>query len=155
MEEDFRDRGAGLLRAETAVQHPGDRARQESGVKLSQRLRGQSGPERALVDDPALAGSVLRMRRMFLGGLTPRVLARSEPLIRELQRIGAAHGVSASVVAVSWVISYYGDTVVAIPGASDPAHARDNAAAMDVRLGEAELARLAEVSDVSGVSPQR
>jgi aryl-alcohol dehydrogenase-like predicted oxidoreductase len=53
--------------------------------------------------------------------------------------------VSASVVAVSWVISYYGDTVVAIPGASKPTHARDSAAAMGVRLSEAELARLAEM----------
>lgn len=60
--------------------------------------------------------------------------------------IGAAYGVSPSVVAVSWVISFYGDTVVAIPGASKPAHARDSAAAMDLRLTDRELTRLNEAS---------
>jgi aryl-alcohol dehydrogenase-like predicted oxidoreductase len=49
-------------------------------------------------------------------------------------------------VAVSWVISFYGDTVVAIPGASKPAHARDSAAAMDLRLTDRELTRLNEAS---------
>ena len=94
---------------------------------------------------PELAAAVPRIRRA-IGGFTPRGLARTEPLIRELREIGTAHGVSPSVVALSWVISFYRDTVVAIPGASKPAHARDNAAAMDLRLAEKELARLDEIS---------
>lgn len=44
------------------------------------------------------------------------------------------------------MISFYGDTVVAIPGATKPEHARDSTAAMDVRLSEAELTRLDEIS---------
>jgi aryl-alcohol dehydrogenase-like predicted oxidoreductase len=96
-------------------------------------------------DRPELAAAVPRIRRA-IGGFTPKGLARTEPLIRELREIGTAHGVSPSVVALSWVISYYRDTVVAIPGASKPAHARDSAAAMDLRLTEKELARLDEVS---------
>jgi aryl-alcohol dehydrogenase-like predicted oxidoreductase len=50
------------------------------------------------------------------------------------------------VAALSWVISFYGDTVVAIPGASKPAHAKDSAAAMDLRLTPKELTRLDEIS---------
>ena len=85
--------------------------------------------------------------RHSLGGFTPKGLARTEPLIRELRLIGQARGVSPSVVALSWVISFYGDTVVAIPGASKPAHARDSAAAMDLALTDKELASLGEAAN--------
>lgn len=94
---------------------------------------------------PELAASVPRIRRT-VSGLSPKNLARTEPLIRELRAIGDAHGVSPSVIALSWVIRFYGDTVVAIPGASKPEHARDSTAAMDVRLTDKELTRLDEIS---------
>jgi aryl-alcohol dehydrogenase-like predicted oxidoreductase len=96
-------------------------------------------------EQPELAAAVPRFRRS-IGGFTPKGLARTEPLIRELREIGAAHGVTPSVVALSWVISFYRDTVVAIPGASKPAHARDSAAAMDLRLTRKELTRLDEAA---------
>jgi aryl-alcohol dehydrogenase-like predicted oxidoreductase len=73
-------------------------------------------------------------------------LARTLPLIDELRAIGAAHGVSTAQVALAWLIAFYGDTVVAIPGATRPEQARANAAAMDVRLTEDELARIERVS---------
>lgn len=94
---------------------------------------------------PELAAALPRARRL-LGGFTPKGLARTEPLIRELRAIGTAHGVSPSVVALSWVITFYRDTVVAIPGASKPAHAKDSAAAMDLVLTPGELTRLDETS---------
>lgn len=94
---------------------------------------------------PELTASVPRIRRT-VSGLSPKNLTRTEPLIRELRAIGDAHGLSPSAIALSWVISFYGDTVVAIPGATKPEHARDSAAAMDVRLSEAELTRLDEIS---------
>lgn len=94
---------------------------------------------------PELLASVPRMRRT-VSGLSPKNLARTESLISELRAIGDAYGVSPSVIALSWVISFYGDTVVAIPGATKPEHARDSTAAMDVRLSEAELTRLDEIS---------
>jgi len=94
---------------------------------------------------PELVASVPRLRRA-VGGLSKSGLARTEPLIRELRQIGAAHGVSPSVVALSWVITFYRETVVAIPGASKPAQAADTGAAMDLELTERELAKLDEVS---------
>jgi aryl-alcohol dehydrogenase-like predicted oxidoreductase len=92
-------------------------------------------------EQPAAVKSLPWMRRT-IAGLSPKGLARTEPLIRELVSIGSAYGVGASVVALSWLITYYGDTVVGIPGASKPAQARDSAAAMSLRLTEKELERL-------------
>ena len=43
-------------------------------------------------------------------------------------------------------MTYYGEAVVAIPGASRPEHAADAAAAMDLRLTAAEVERIDHVS---------
>lgn len=73
-------------------------------------------------------------------------LARTLPLVEELRSIGMARGVSATQVALAWVITFYGETVVAIPGATSPDHARENAAAMKLSLTKAELSRLERAS---------
>jgi aryl-alcohol dehydrogenase-like predicted oxidoreductase len=49
-------------------------------------------------------------------------------------------------VALSWLITRYGEAIVAIPGASRPQQASENAAAMDLLLSEKEVARLDDVS---------
>ncbi len=73
-------------------------------------------------------------------------LARTLPLVEELRSIGIARGVSATQVALAWVITFYGETVVAIPGATSPDHARESAAAMQLSLTTAELSRLERAS---------
>jgi aryl-alcohol dehydrogenase-like predicted oxidoreductase len=95
--------------------------------------------------DPGRVRSLPRIRRL-LSGLGARTLARTAPLIDELGAIGRAHGASVGQVALSWLIRFYGDTVVAIPGASKPQQARESAAAMELDLTERELGRLDEVS---------
>ena len=100
-------------------------------------------------DDRALARSLPWVRRL-LGGFSDRQQSRTEPLINELRAIGRAYGVSAGQVALSWLITFYGDTVVAIPGASQPHHADQNAAAMQLRLTARELERIDEVSRAAG-----
>ncbi|WP_043629891.1 aldo/keto reductase [Nonomuraea candida] len=98
-------------------------------------------------DDPALVRSAPVMRRFFgRRELSARGLARTRPLIEEMRRIGGAYGVSIPQVAVNWVINRYGDTVVAIPGASKPRQAAEAAATMEFRLTEAELDRLDALS---------
>ncbi|MEV0830632.1 aldo/keto reductase [Nonomuraea rubra] len=98
-------------------------------------------------DDPALARSAPVMRRFFgRRELSAQGLARTRPLIDELRAIGRAYGVTISQVAINWVINRYGDTVVAIPGASKPRQAAEAAAAMDFRLTESEIGRLNELS---------
>lgn len=57
---------------------------------------------------------------------------------QHLQDIADGHGVSIAQVALAWVLRQEG--VVTLPRSGDPAHVRDNAAALDLRLTEADLA---------------
>jgi aryl-alcohol dehydrogenase-like predicted oxidoreductase len=101
-------------------------------------------------DDPGLARALPWGRRSRLSPasrfLTPNGLRRSAPLIAELRAVGEAHGATVAQVALAWLVTQYGDTVVAIPGASRPEQASAAAAAMDVHLTEAELASIDAIS---------
>lgn len=79
---------------------------------------------------------VTRMRR--LNGLTARAVDLSLPLIMTLRQVAERHRATPAQVALSWLVTFYGDTVVAIPGASNTAQARANAGAMGVALTEGE-----------------
>ena len=78
--------------------------------------------------------------------LTSEGLARSAPLIAELRAVGEAHGATPGQVALAWLVTYYGEAVVAIPGASRPEHAAEAAAAMDLRLTADEVERIDHLS---------
>ncbi|MFC7549181.1 aldo/keto reductase [Plantactinospora sp. GCM10030261] len=54
--------------------------------------------------------------------------------------VAARHGVSPAQVALAWVLRQEG--VAAIPRSTDPAHVRQNAAALDLALTEQDLAEL-------------
>ena len=95
--------------------------------------------------DRSLVANVPRMRRT-LGGFSAKNLDRTAPLIDRMREISAAHDVSVSQIALAWLITYYGDTVVAIPGASKPHHVEEAAGAQRVTLSEDELQRLADLS---------
>jgi aryl-alcohol dehydrogenase-like predicted oxidoreductase len=53
-------------------------------------------------------------------------------------------------VALNWLIWFNGETVVTIPGATKVRQAQENAAAMDFKLGDEDLARIDELSRVFG-----
>jgi diketogulonate reductase-like aldo/keto reductase len=57
-----------------------------------------------------------------------------------LQEIAAAHRATPYQVALRFLVRR--PSLLAIPRATSPAHATDNAAAGDLRLTEAELARI-------------
>ena len=101
-------------------------------------------------DDPALVRALPWGRRSRLSPssrfLTPEGLRRSAPLIAELRAVGAAHSASVAQVALAWLVTQYGDTVVAIPGASRAEQATASAAAGDLRLTEAEMASIDGIS---------
>ena len=101
-------------------------------------------------DDPSRVKALRWGRRSRLSPssrhLTPDGLKRSAPLIEELRDVAAAHQATPAQVALAWLVTYYGDTVVAIPGASRPEHATEAAGAMDLRLSEAELQRIDRLS---------
>ena len=96
-------------------------------------------------DDRSLLTNTPRVRRL-INGLTEKRLDRTAPLIGGLREIAAAHQATISQVALAWLITYYGDTVVAIPGASKPRHAEEAAGVLKVNLSPDESARLAELS---------
>lgn len=75
-----------------------------------------------------------------------RGLEKTRPLVEELRRIGAAHGATASQVALNWLVRFHGETVVAIPGAVTPEQARENARSMRFVLSDEEMARLDRIS---------
>jgi aryl-alcohol dehydrogenase-like predicted oxidoreductase len=101
-------------------------------------------------DDPSLVRALPYGRRWRLSPssrfLTPEGLARSAPLIAELRAVGEAHGATPAQVALAWLVTHYGDTVVAIPGASRPEQAAASAATMDLRLAQAEMESIDEIS---------
>jgi aryl-alcohol dehydrogenase-like predicted oxidoreductase len=101
-------------------------------------------------DDPRLVRSLPAGRGSRLSpanrGFRTENLRRTAPLMEALRAIATSHGATPSQVALSWLLRFYGDAVVAIPGASRPDHARDNSAAMDLDLTENEMARIDEVS---------
>lgn len=69
-------------------------------------------------------------------------IARSRRLVEGLDEIAKANGVTPTVVALSWVVNFYGETVVAIPGATKVSHVEQNATAMQLKLSESEMEHL-------------
>ncbi len=98
--------------------------------------------------DPALAARVHAFRRMR-NKLDAKGLEATRPLIETLQRIASAHqtagGAAATPgqVALNWLVTHHGDTVVAIPGASKVSQAQQSAAAMDFALTKDEQEQIA------------
>jgi aryl-alcohol dehydrogenase-like predicted oxidoreductase len=96
-------------------------------------------------DDPEAIGSVTRARKM-ISSIKSDTLAATAPLVALLKKIAATHGVSPSQVALNWLVSFWGDTVVAIPGASKASQATEAAGVMGFELGRAELDAIDEAS---------
>jgi aryl-alcohol dehydrogenase-like predicted oxidoreductase len=100
-------------------------------------------------DDPAQAAKVHAFRRMR-NGLDAKGLAASKPLIDTLKAIAAQHSVAggpatSSQVALNWLVTYHGDTVVAIPGASKAKQAFEAAHALDFVLTDDQRKALADL----------
>jgi aryl-alcohol dehydrogenase-like predicted oxidoreductase len=71
---------------------------------------------------------------------------QTRPLIAVLEEIGASHNATAAQVALNWVVSFHGDSIVTIPGVTKVRQAEESAGAMTFRLADVELARLDEVT---------
>jgi aryl-alcohol dehydrogenase-like predicted oxidoreductase len=93
-------------------------------------------------DDPGLVANMPRMRRTIFAGN----LDRTAPLIDGLRQIAVTHSATVSQVALAWLSTYYGNTVVAIPGASQPHHAHEAAGSMRITLSQQETQTLAVLS---------
>ncbi len=96
-------------------------------------------------DEPSLVRAAPGPRK-WLPAFRASGLAKSRPLIEELKKVAAAHGATPSQVALAWLVTFHGDTVVAIPGATKVKHVEDNVGALGLTLSRAELDRLDELS---------
>lgn len=95
--------------------------------------------------DPLLLKNVgfIRKRLFSFGRME---MERSRPVIDALAEIAEGHGVTSSQVALSWLLHYQGNTVVAIPGASKPKHAQENVGGMRLSLSRSEMDQLDELT---------
>ena len=107
------------------------------------KARAADKPE---ADEPKALVERGRLLNRYFNRLSPRGLQQTAPLIGALREIAAAHGATPAQVALSWLVHFYGATVVAIPGTTSAGRAAENAAAMGLRLADGELARLDQVS---------
>ena len=102
-------------------------------------------------DDAAAVARLPRVRRFGFSPAgrryRPGNLARTRPLIDVLRQVARAHDATPAQVALAWLVTRYGDTVVAIPGATRPEQAADNAGAMGITLTGKERARLDDASE--------
>jgi aryl-alcohol dehydrogenase-like predicted oxidoreductase len=85
--------------------------------------------------------------RQFAGWTEPPIRDedRLYDIIEALVAVGEAHGVSAAQVALAWLLARPGISSLVVGGRTEAQFA-DNYAAVDLRLTEAETARLNEVS---------
>ncbi|MHA2501779.1 MAG: aldo/keto reductase [Candidatus Kariarchaeaceae archaeon] len=95
-------------------------------------------------DSPGSLSSVPSIRRRVM----KRKLTKSQPVIDLMRDIAETHQVTVSQVALNWLINFHGVSVVAIPGASKPHHAEQNAGAMHFELSKEQLNALDDVSQV-------
>lgn len=88
-------------------------------------------------DEPDLIRSRAGYRK-YSPLFSARGLARTKPLIEELKKIALSYNTSAGQVALNWLLTFNGDSVVAIPGATKTSHAAQNVGTMAFRLTEKE-----------------
>ena len=91
-------------------------------------------------DNPDLLKN-LGMRK-YSSFFRPAGLKKSRSLVKTVQQLAIKYDVSASQVALNWLISNHGETVVAIPGATKESHAKENAGAMTFSLTAEDLSLL-------------
>lgn len=84
--------------------------------------------------------------RRFYGSLSREGFRKSRPVAEELRTVASEYDATPSQAALNWLMNFNGDAVVVIPGATTAEQARDNAASMNFRLSDDDLASLDEVS---------
>ena len=79
---------------------------------------------------------------------TPGNVARAQPVIDVLRRVGEDHGATPAQVALAWLLHH--PNVLVIPGAKSIAQVEANAAAADMQLSEHEFDVITQASDGFG-----
>jgi len=96
-----------------------------------------------LHENPEVMNNKSAMYKM----IAKRNLEESIPLIKTITEIGKAHEVLPGQVALNWLVTYHGNTVITIPGATKAYQAKESAGALSFKLTKAELEEIAEASE--------
>jgi aryl-alcohol dehydrogenase-like predicted oxidoreductase len=88
--------------------------------------------------------SLLKSRPFFRRWSLSRKIEESQALIDLLKSIADEADATPAQVALNWTVTYHGDTVVAIPGASKVSHVDQNAAAMELDLTKEQMSAIEE-----------
>ncbi|MCD8501374.1 MAG: aldo/keto reductase [Bacillaceae bacterium] len=95
--------------------------------------------------NPELLKNVSGVRK-YMKFFKPEGLKRTQPLIDGLQKLAKEYNVTASQIALNWVIHFHGETIVAIPGASSAKQAKENIGALQFKLSDKHLNLLDDLS---------
>lgn len=95
-----------------------------------------------LHQNPEMLDRMPRLRRYRLR----RQLKKTQALIETLEAIASEHDVTAAQIALSWTTTYHGDTIIAIPGATKPYQAEQNAGAMRISLSSEQMEAISTLS---------
>jgi aryl-alcohol dehydrogenase-like predicted oxidoreductase len=77
--------------------------------------------------------------RRFQRAFRPKGLRRSAPVLAALESIAVEREITPAQVALRWLIDANQGLVVAIPGASNPGQAKENAGVLGFELNDAEI----------------
>jgi aryl-alcohol dehydrogenase-like predicted oxidoreductase len=86
--------------------------------------------------------------RKYMPQFKSEGLEKSRPVIVLLKELAVKYNVTASQIALNWLINFSGNIVVAIPGATKENHVEENAGAMSFRLSGEDMDRLDKVSSI-------
>ncbi|MGA1977021.1 MAG: aldo/keto reductase [Bacteroidales bacterium] len=78
----------------------------------------------------------------------PAGLEKSLPVVRLVKELALKYNVTASQVALNWLINFNGNTVFAIPGATKEIHVKENTGAMSFKLSEEDMDRLDKATGI-------
>ncbi len=84
--------------------------------------------------------------RKYTSMFKPRGLEKSRPVTELVKKLAMKYEATPSQVALTWLIHFHGDTVIAIPGATRASYAEENAGAMALRISPEDMRLLDEVS---------
>jgi aryl-alcohol dehydrogenase-like predicted oxidoreductase len=96
-------------------------------------------------DNPALLEN-LSWPRKWLPIFRNKSMKKSRSLIEALKEIADKHNATPAEVALNWLTTFHGETVVAIPGATKIRQVEQNIGAMHLTLSSEEMSRLDELS---------
>lgn len=86
--------------------------------------------------------------RKYTSLFKPAGLEKSRPMVETVRELALKYGKTTSQIALNWLISYHGETVVAIPGATKDSQAKENAGSMNFSLSAEDLLLLDRKSEM-------